>query len=1104
MPSLTNQMNFISGPGEMAGLVRSKDWSSTPLGPIEHWPQSLRTTVGLCLASNFPINIIWGAEHTQIYNDGYRVVCGEQHPAFLGASYPVSWASAWPAVGEPFNMALAGETSFLENQRMFLNRNGYPEETFFTFSISPIHDETGDIGGLFHPVTETTAAMLAERRTRVVRDLTARLVDAKDVDTVFERAAETLVEFAFDLPFVIFYRLEPQDQTDRRYRLAASVGLSSGTSVSPDAIAIDAMLPWPVGAAARSRVPELVQGLAPILCGARCGPYEEPPDAAFVVPISLPGSGPPIAMMIAGASARLPIEDGYRGLYELVGAAVGAALANAQAFEDEQRQAEALAAIDRAKTTFFSNVSHEFRTPLTLMLGPIEEALADGGDLPALQRERLQVAHRNALRVLKLVNSLLDFSRIEAGRMEARFEPVDLANLTVELTSNFRSACDAAGLELVVDCPTLDVPVYLDRDMWEKIVLNLLSNAFKFTFAGHIAVFLVREDEAVALIVADTGIGIPAAELPRIFERFHRVEAQRGRSHEGSGIGLALVESLVHLHGGTASVTSVVAQGTVFRVTLPLGHAHLAAGTVVNDPVETPAMRPGMADIYADEAVRWLPDRLGQDFDETTRPVDAGGTRILLAEDNADMRLYVARILGQAGYGVEIVENGLAALAALRAGELPDLILTDVMMPGLDGFGLLREIRADSTLDGIVVILLSARAGEGARVEGLAAGADDYIVKPFNARELRARIDGAINLARQRRDAAVREQDLLAEIVNERARTALLETEQRLEFALEAGRLGSWELDLVARGLTASAIGRENFGIPESEPRSMYNALLGRIHPEDRDRQRLALSYAIETHSALDIEHRTVWPDGRVTWVEVCGHAVYAEDGTPLRMIGVSLDVTMRKHAEAQRTTLLNELNHRVKNTLAIVQAIARQTQRNATTPAAFMTDLTARITALARAHDLLTDASWDGAQLADVIDQTLAFYPNNSDGITQVSAIGPAVKLSPSAAISLNMAFHELGTNAAKYGAPSVPAGRVGVEWRIDYTVDPACVDITWSETGGPPVEMPTRRGFGSRIIEIGLADMFGGEVRLHFATGGVRCTMRLPLSVDIMAGAL
>ena len=171
-------LGFLAGDGEMVELIRSKDWTETPLGPIESWPQSLRTTVSLCLASNFPINIVWGSQHTQIYNDGYRVLCGKGHPAVLGSNYAVYWASAWSAIGQPFDRALGGETSFLENQRMFLERNGYLEETFFTFSLSPIRDESGHIGGLFHPVTETTAAMVSERRTRAVRDLTAHLSES--------------------------------------------------------------------------------------------------------------------------------------------------------------------------------------------------------------------------------------------------------------------------------------------------------------------------------------------------------------------------------------------------------------------------------------------------------------------------------------------------------------------------------------------------------------------------------------------------------------------------------------------------------------------------------------------------------------------------------------------------------------------------------------------------------------------------------------------------------------------------------------------------------------------------------------------------------------
>src|SRR4051794_21554845 len=211
--------SFLTGSGEMATLIRSRDWSATPLGPIDDWPQSLRTTVSLCLGSNFPINIIWGSQHTQIYNGGYRVVCGDAHPAAFGQGYDVTWASAWPAIGEPFARALAGETSYIENQRMFLTRNGYPEETFFTFSTSPIRDESGGIGGLFHPVTETTTVMLAERRTRALRDLTGALGALDDLSRLAPVTIKILSAFEFDLPFVLFYEASADGS---RYRLSAS------------------------------------------------------------------------------------------------------------------------------------------------------------------------------------------------------------------------------------------------------------------------------------------------------------------------------------------------------------------------------------------------------------------------------------------------------------------------------------------------------------------------------------------------------------------------------------------------------------------------------------------------------------------------------------------------------------------------------------------------------------------------------------------------------------------------------------------------------------------------------------------------------------------
>jgi signal transduction histidine kinase len=281
---------------------------------------------------------------------------------------------------------------------------------------------------------------------------------------------------------------------------------------------------------------------------------------------------------------------------------IATAVANARAYEQERRRAEALAELDRAKTAFFSSVSHEFRTPLTLLLGPVEDALADSeAALPPAHRERLELAQRNALRLQKLVNALLDFSRIEAGRAQARYVPTQLGAFTADLASSFRSAIEKAGLRLIVDCPPLPDLSYVDRDMWEKIVLNLLSNALKFTFEGEIAVTLRQKDNRAVLSIRDTGTGIPAGELPRLFERFHRVEGAKSRSHEGTGIGLALVKELVKLQGGTIDVESEPGAGTTFTVSIPQGRAHVPdAGTGAE---RAPATALG-AEAFVEEAAR--------------------------------------------------------------------------------------------------------------------------------------------------------------------------------------------------------------------------------------------------------------------------------------------------------------------------------------------------------------------------------------------------------------------------------------------------------------------------------------------------------------------
>ncbi|MCW5806678.1 MAG: response regulator [Deltaproteobacteria bacterium] len=431
----------------------------------------------------------------------------------------------------------------------------------------------------------------------------------------------------------------------------------------------------------------------------------------------------------------------------------------------ELREANArLGELDAAKTAFFSNVSHEFRTPLTLMLGPTEDALASPGR--ALAGGALEMVYRNELRLMRLVNSLLDYARIEANRAQAWYAPTELSELTAFLAGAFRSAIERTGLAFEVDCARLPEPIFVDHDMWEKVVLNLLSNALKFTFDGSIRVALRWSGDGAELVVRDTGTGIPEAELPRIFERFHRVQGARSRSHEGSGIGLALVHELVRLHGGTIRAASVVGEGTTFAVAIPRGSAHLprdriaAPATASSTAAATSAAAP-----YLEEALRWSagtsgtparaaapdqPDRADRVADRADRADRTDRTdRILVVDDNADLRDYLANLLRD-HYDVETAVDGEAGLAAIRR-HVPALVISDVMMPCLDGFGLLREVRNDPQLREVPVILLSARAGEEAIIEGLESGADDYLVKPFAARELLARVRTHLALVHQRR-----------------------------------------------------------------------------------------------------------------------------------------------------------------------------------------------------------------------------------------------------------------------------------------------------------------------------------------------------------------
>jgi signal transduction histidine kinase len=813
-PEISDKYDWRAGGGEMGALVRALDWSKTLLGPLTAWPQSLRTTVSTCLSSRFPILIWWGPELVMIYNDALSRIIGNKHPRALGQRGAEGWWEVWHVLGPMLRSVLSeGASTWSENQRLDIERSlkgGYLEETYFTFSYSPIRDESGGIGGVFCAVTETTAQVLSERRLRTLSTLTQKTAEVTTASEACLRSAVALEDNAADVPAAFLYLAEGDGTA---VKLAAVVGVTFRSDRLRSSRGTD----WPLDSVLENGQLVIVDEEAVLrsleLVGCEA---TSTPKSALLLPFGVIGKPRPAGVLVVALAPRLLLDDRYRSFLELVAGHIGTVIASARTLEAAEQRAEMLSQLDRAKTTFFSNVSHEFRTPLTLMLGPTEDALAS--DSRTLGGVDLETVHRNELRLLRLVNTLLDFSRIEAGRADAAFEATDLSALTRDFAAAFRSAIERAHLRFEVSCETLSEPIYVDRDMWEKIVLNLLSNALKFTFEGEIVVALRLRADRAMLTVRDSGVGIASDDLPRVFERFHRIEGARSRSHEGSGIGLALVRDLVRLHGGEISVESVQAAGTTFTVSIPTGSAHLASDRLhARIAASETASR---NESFSLEAMSWLPDAhitperlVGEICTDPTRNC----ARILLVDDNADMREYLARLLRRY-WQVDTASDGLEALARARL-VLPNLVLTDVMMPNLDGFGLLHALRGDPKTSEIPVVMLSARAGEESRIEGLTRGADDYLIKPFSAKELIARVTTHLELGQLRR-AVQAERDRLYSLVEQAPAAIAVLRGPSLTFELSNPRYDELmhRRDLVGKRFIEA--------FPELEAQGMHDILL--------------------------------------------------------------------------------------------------------------------------------------------------------------------------------------------------------------------------------------------------------------------------------------
>jgi len=748
---------FLSGGGEMGRRIREFDWSATLLGSVHTWPQNLRTCIRIMLDSRQPIWIGWGKELINLYNDPYRDIVRGKHPWALGKPAEIVWREIWPTIEPMLRQVMEmDEGTYVESQFLMMERNGYPEETYYTFSYTPIPGDTGGTAGMICFNTDDTDRIISERQLNTLTRLGKNLTGAQAAAEVIQRTIDSLRENPHDFPGAAFYQIAGDHAVlaNNTEQPGAAGGSNRDAEGLPPVIALNdhSGIGLAVSKSFLNRQPQILEDAARDLGNLPHGAWSVPPTRAVILPIIQSGMKDPFGFILTGLNPyRLPDEK-YTGFFSLLADQVTTSFGNIHNLEAERKRVQALAEIDQAKTIFFSNISHELRTPLTLLLGPIEEAMNEADDI-AGNRHRLLVAHRNALRMQKLVNNLLEFSRIEAGRAEGRFTPVDIVAYTAELASSFRSAIEKAGLQLHLEPGQVDQPVYVDPGMFEKIILNLVSNAFKYTMAGSITVSVREGKGEVRISVEDTGIGIPESQLDLIFERFHRVENASVRSQEGTGIGLSLVRELVRIHQGRIDVKSHPGTGSTFTVTLPTGKGHLPPERIA----ETDTVR-GSGDraVYVSESLQWLPDATTHaGFPELPIPSETDMVRekkkfiVLLADDNADMREYMGRLLSRQ-YEVVSATNGEDAYLKMLSVK-PDLILTDVMMPKLDGFGLLQKVRQHPEFKTTPVILLSARAGEESRVEGLEAGADDYLVKPFSARELIARVDANLRINSARR-----------------------------------------------------------------------------------------------------------------------------------------------------------------------------------------------------------------------------------------------------------------------------------------------------------------------------------------------------------------
>ncbi|HEX6757281.1 MAG TPA: response regulator [Propionibacteriaceae bacterium] len=711
----------------MRSVYEEVDWSTTPLGPPKSWPALLRLLVDLCLDSEFPVQVSWGPDLLMLYNDAYVPLLGvEKHPWALGRPAREVGPHPWPASEERLREVMeTGRAYHSGDQGLIINRHGYPEEAHFTFSTSAIRDADGMIVGLFNAITETTPHILYERRLQVLRRLGAISVTADEsLSSTCRAAVEVIGRNRKSVPFAAVYLRDLPHEGARR---TAGYGFDETTTAAACELVEVAPTSGPVLEVMEHGGTQLVSGLRDRYPGVfepgPLGPLT--PDQAFILPVVMLGTRKPIGVLVLGINPYWRPDEAYTAFAAMAARQLGVIVTDAVSYQNERKRQLALAELDRARTEFFQNVTHELRAPLTMLLTPLQDILDEPGVvLSAATRNTVETSVRAGDRLQRVVDALLDLSRAESGALIPDREDIDLASVTADVVEGYRPATEGR-LNLRIDLPSEPLRAYVDRMMWTTIVTNLVNNAVKFTEEGEVAVSLSGDDSQVVLTVADTGVGIPQDEQGQIFERFHRVG--NGDHQPGSGIGLALVAEMTSAHGGSVDVASELGEGSRFVVRLPR-----FSGPPPNADLAESAAQPGTE------------DESGEDR-----------RRLLIIEDEPDLRSYLTRLFSKDGYAVEAVGDVETALTSLDSST-PDLVITDVMLPGQSGFDLLTTLRRDERMARLPVVVLTARADAESALEAFAAGADDFVVKPFNSAELLARVR-AHDQMNQLRDLAIGE-----------------------------------------------------------------------------------------------------------------------------------------------------------------------------------------------------------------------------------------------------------------------------------------------------------------------------------------------------------